>query len=209
MARPRDRAARPALTDAAVVLGVLLLLGVVGGVVWWLLVDPAAFTKLPDGGVMQEDDLGRQFAADGWYVVVAGVAGLVAGLGLSTWRTRDALLTSVLLVVGSVLAAVAMALTGHLLGPGDPAAALRDVAVGGRVPEPLGVDARAAYLAWPLAVLLGAVVVLLDLTPRSRDAGRDATGGDTAEGEATAADPVASRSADESSESPARGLRRG
>ena len=43
----------------------LLVLGVVCGVLWWLLVDPAAYTKLRDGGAMGEDDLSKQFAADG------------------------------------------------------------------------------------------------------------------------------------------------
>ncbi len=78
------------------------------------------------------------------------------------------LLTSALLVVGAVLAAVAMALTGHLLGPGDPGAALAAAKVGAKVPERLDVDAFTVYLAWPISVLAGALVVLLNVTPSGR-----------------------------------------
>ncbi len=87
---------------------------------------------------------------------------------LTWWRARDVLLTSVLLVLGTVLAAVAMELTGHLLGPGDPGAALAAAKVGGRVPERLDVDAFTVYLAWPISALVGALVVLLNVTPRNQ-----------------------------------------
>jgi len=168
--RPRPGGARG---DAVVVLGVLLVLGLLGGVLWWLLVDPAAYTKTRTGGVMSEADLSRQFAADGVYAVIAAVAGLVTGLVMTWWRSRDPLLTSVLLVVGAVLAAAVMALTGHLLGPGDPGAALGAAKVGGRVPIPLKVDAFTVYLVWPVAVLAGALVVLLNSTgPTTSEATR-------------------------------------
>ena len=168
---------RDVVVDLTIVLGGMVLLGVLCGVLWWLLVDPPAFTKLRDGGVMREHDLSRQFSADGVYVVVATVAGLVGGLLLTWWRSRDVLLTSVLLVVGAVLAAATMELTGQLLGPGDPGSTLAAVEVGSQVPEPLdvgvagglrqgdGLDAFSVYLAWPISVLAGALVVLLNATP--------------------------------------------
>ena len=162
------RRSRGVLRDFAVVLGGMLVLGVLCGVLWWLLVDPAAYTKLRDGGVMQEEDLSKQFSADGLYVVIAAVAGLASGIALIWWRVRDVLLTSVLLVLGAVLAAAAMELIGHLLGPGDPGAALAAAKVGTRVPERLNVDAFTVYLAWPISALLGALLVLVNVTPRSR-----------------------------------------
>jgi hypothetical protein len=155
------------LRDLTLVVGSLLVLGVLCGVLWWLVVDPAAYTKLRNGGVMQEADLSKQFSADGWYVVIAGVAGLVSGAALTWWRARDVLLTSLLLVLGAVLAAAAMELTGHLLGPGDPGAALAAARLGGRVPERLDVDTFTVYLAWPISVLAGALLVLLNVTPRT------------------------------------------
>jgi hypothetical protein len=150
--------------DVAVVMGTFLVLGVLCGVLWWLVVPPAEFTKLRTGGSMGEVDLGRQFNADGWYVVIAAVVGTATGLALSWWRSRDPLLTSALLLAGSAVAAAAMALTGHLLGPGPTRALLASAKVGARVPEQLDVDTFAAYLGWPVAVLLGACIVLLGKT---------------------------------------------
>lgn len=147
--------------DAAAVLGVLLVVGVVCGVVWSQVVTPAQFTKLAQGGSMGEDELSKRFAADGWYVVIALVAGVLSGLGLAAWRRRDPLLTSVLLVLGSALAAVAMLVVGHLLGPGDPKAALEAAKVGAQVPQSLDVDTFIVYLSWPAGVLFGALFVLL------------------------------------------------
>ena len=154
--------------DAAVVLGSFLLLGALAGVLWWALVDPAEFTKFPSAGsAMDEVDLGKQFSADGWYVVIAAVAGLVSGMAITGWRSRDPLLTSALLVVGAALAAAVMAGVGYLLGPGNPQAVLEGAKVGAHVPERLDVSATAAYLAWPIAVLTGALVVLLGRVPDS------------------------------------------
>jgi hypothetical protein len=151
--------------DVLVVLGSLLLLGVLCGVLWWWLVDPAAYTKTARGGVMSENQLGRQFTSDGMYVVIAVLSGLVAGLALCWWRDRDSLLTSLLLVIGSCLAATVMFLVGRQLGPGDPGAALRAAQVGGHVPERLDVHVWTVYLAWPVGVLAGALVVLLGRVP--------------------------------------------
>lgn len=164
---PPRASRRGAGADALAVLGCLLVLGVVCGVLWWLLVDPAEFTKLRSGGAMGEVELGKRFAADGWYAVLAFLAGLPAGAVLTWWRSRDPLLTTGLLVGGSVLAAAAMALTGHLLGPGDPTAALAAGKVGVRVPTQLAVTARTAYLLWPIGVLAGSLLVLWSKAPES------------------------------------------
>ena len=154
----RRRAARQ---DVVVVLGVLLVLGVLGGLLWPVLVTPAEFTKLASGGAMGENELGKQFGADGWYVVIGFLAGLAAGLVLTAWRSRDPLLVSLLLVVGAALAAGVMALVGQWTGPGDPGPALRAAEVGAKVPESLDVDSFSIYLAWPFGALVGALFVLV------------------------------------------------
>jgi hypothetical protein len=151
---------RGAGADVLLVVGALAALGALCGVLWWLAVDPAEFTKLKGGGAMGEVQLGKRFNADGWYVVLALVPGFVAGLTLAWWRSRDPLLTSALLVVGSVAAAALMAVVGRLLGPPDPNAVLAAGKVGTHAAVRLGVTAWTAYLAWPIGVLAGALLVL-------------------------------------------------
>jgi hypothetical protein len=149
-----------AIADVVVVLACYLVLGVACGVVWWLLVEPALFTKVHGGGTMSELQLSKEFNGDGWYAVIAAVVGISSGLVLTWWRSRDYLLTTVLLVPGSVLAAAVMAFVGHALGPGNPDAALATVQVGQHVPDQISVAAWATYLVWPIGVLVGALGVL-------------------------------------------------
>ena len=148
------------MQDVLTVLGTYLVLGLVCGVLWWLLVDPAFYVKRAGGGSMSELQLDKRFNADGWYAVIAAVAGLLSGLLLSWWRSRDHLLTTVLLVPGAALAAAAMALFGRLLGPSAADEALAVAARGDRVPLPLEVTSAAGYLVWPIAALIGALLVL-------------------------------------------------
>jgi hypothetical protein len=150
-----------AARDVLAVLGTFLLIGVACGVLWWLAVTPATFTAMPDGGgSMSEVQLGKRFDADGWYAVIGLVVGFLSGLGVTWWRSRDFRLTTFLLVPGSAVAAGAMALTGSLLGPPDPHAALATASPGQLVPVQLEVSGFAPYLVWPVAVLLGSLMVL-------------------------------------------------
>lgn len=167
---PSVRRHAGAAADVAAVLGTLLVLGVVCGVVWWVLVDPAVFTAGRRGGSMGEAELAKRFDGDGWYAVVAAVAGFAAGVVLTWWRQRDLRLTTLTLVLGAGLAAAAMALTGRLLGPGDPDVALAGARPGEKVPVELLVTAPASYLVWPVAVLLGALIILWS-PPKDESAG--------------------------------------
>ena len=154
------RAPRP-VQEAVVVVGVLLVLGALCGLLWSRLVAPAQFTKLTRGAAMGEVELGKQFARDGWYVVIALVAGLLAGATVLRWRPRAPLLAVGLLLVGCCAAAAVMAWVGHLLGPGDPEPLLSAAKVGAHVPQQLRADTFVVYLAWPFGALLGALLVLL------------------------------------------------
>jgi hypothetical protein len=184
--RSRARGARRGVAqDVLLALGAFLVLGLLGAVLWSQLVTPADYTKVSGGGGMGETDFGHQFSADGWFVVIGVLGGLLAGLVLTGWRRRDPLLVVGLLVVGSCLAAAVVAVLGHLLGPGDPGAALRAVGSGAKVPERLDVgpqlpgqpheSAFPVYLSWPVGALVGAMFVLLSRGPSRdiRDADRD------------------------------------
>ncbi len=135
---------------------------------------------------MNETALGKQFGADGWYAVIAATAGVLAGVVLTWWRSRDALWTAALLVLGALVAAVLMALVGHLLGPADPRDALAAAKVGTKVPESLGLgvlpltpvgsylkETAMFYLAWPVGALAGCLAVLLVRVPVSSASAED------------------------------------
>lgn len=109
---------------------------------------------------MGEVDLSKRFNADGWYAVIAIVAGFLSGVWLSWRRQRDFRLTTLLLVPGAALAAAAMVFVGGLVGPEDPDTALARAQTGDTVPVALEVLAASTYLTWPIAVLFGALMVL-------------------------------------------------
>jgi len=154
-----------------IIVGSMALLGVLCGVLWTLLVDPAQLIRLdapcqasPTGSTCVGQDelqLSRQFASDGWYAVIAAVTALVCGLVFGFWRRRDPLATLLLVMVGCAVAATLMLWTGMLLGPDDPTAMLASAAVGDRADAPLDVAGPAVYLAWPVPALVGILIALL------------------------------------------------
>jgi hypothetical protein len=164
------------VADVLAVLGGFLVLGAACGVLWWLLFDPAEYVRTLDGrGAMSEVDLSKRFNADGWYSVIAIVAGFLGGLLLTGWRARDFRLTTLLLLPGSAVAAITMAVVGRALGPADPDVALASVQRGQSVPIALVVTATPSYLMWPVAVLFGGLMVLWSSpgVPRPRDVQHD------------------------------------
>lgn len=152
---------RAVAADVIAVLGTFVVLGLVSGVAWWLLVDPAVYTKGADGGAaMSELEMAKRFRSDGWYAVLAIVAGFLTGLAVTAWRSRDHLLTTIVLVPGAAVAAALSAAVGRLLGPAPHESVLSGVSQGSTVPVELAVSSSAVYLLWPVAVLAGAVMVL-------------------------------------------------
>jgi hypothetical protein len=167
------RLGRGAAADAVVVLGTFLVVGLLCGLLWWLLVEPAEYTGGPGGGLtMSELELSQRFNADGWYSVIALVVGFLSGLALTWWRSRDLLLTTLLLLPGAGVAALAMARVGGALGPEEPDVASLAVQQWESVPVELTVLAWSSYLMWPIGVLFGAVMVLWSST---RVPGEDVT----------------------------------
>jgi hypothetical protein len=162
--------------DVGVVAVVYLALAVLGALVWWLLVDPAVFTKTDSGGLaMSEVELAKRFNDDGWFAVIGGVLGLLSGSALAWYRSRDPLLTAALVLVCSSAAGGAMALLGRLLGPAAPDSVASTAPVGATVPVQLEVTAAVSYLVWPITAMLGVLVVLWSPAPDARDEPHDST----------------------------------
>lgn len=170
-AREQDRRRR-LLVDAVVVLGVLLLLGVLGGVLWEQLVDlPNAV--LSDGKVViAPPDLSHEVGIDGWYALIALGGGLLAGAGLTAWRRTDPLLTVAAVALGAVLAGWVMRFVGRILGPGDPVEVLKGGRPGATATVRLVLHAPGVVWLWPTAAALGALVWLYLASSPKTDAKR-------------------------------------
>ena len=169
----RRRLLDPALArDAAIVLG------------WWQVTPLAEYTRTAQSAAMDEEQLGRQVATDGWFFTIAAVGGLASGVALLGLRRRDPLAMVVLVTLGAGLASGLMALVGLWLGPDAPKDVLTGIAVGGKVPLQLKLHATGALFVWPIAALIGAVGVIWGLdespapdevTPSSANDGLSAT----------------------------------
>ena len=158
--RERPGLRHPLVRDAGFVLAWFLVLAVLAAVVWWQLTPLAEYTRTADNAQMDEQELGRQVAADGWYVVIAAVGGLFSGIMLLSLRRRDPVATVLLVVLGSLACAWVMLRVGLWLGPADPKSVLPHAAVGSKVPLQLEPKATGVVLVWPVMALVGAIGVI-------------------------------------------------
>ncbi|RLV48978.1 hypothetical protein D9V37_10335 [Nocardioides mangrovicus] len=148
------------LRDLAWVVGTLLVLGVVAGLVWWRVADPPYYVRTSQGAVMDQAQLARRVHADGTFMVLGAVAGLLAGLGLTRTRREEPLLTLLLGVVAAVGAGFVALWLGRTLGHVDVRSAVRAAKVGAHVTDTLGVITPAVVLMWPIGYLIAAVGLL-------------------------------------------------
>jgi hypothetical protein len=134
--------------------------GAVMGIVWWWIAPTERWIKGEDGLGPQQLTSPAWFAADGWFLILGVIAGLIlTTLAWFWWRSRPIALVVGVLLGGSLLAAVAWAL-GGILGPPDPNGAASSLAVGATVDGSLGLRAM-GVLAAPLVSALALLSLLL------------------------------------------------
>lgn len=122
---------------------------------WWLVAPLLEVQKRADGlyRVAGEGDESA-VAADGWFAVLALVAGIVVALVVYL-RTRPGRVGPlVALVVGGFAGAVVAWQVGHLLGPDGLRATARGLAVGAHFHGPLDLTAYGVLLAWPMGAVI-------------------------------------------------------
>jgi hypothetical protein len=154
------RLRHPIVSDAALVVGWFVVLGVIAAVVWWQLTPLAEYTRTATNAEMDEQQLGVQVSTDGWYLTIAAIGGLLSGIALLSLRRRDPVAMVLLVTLGSLLGGWLMIRVGLMLGPADPKDVLPHAAVGGKVPLQLKPHAVGVIYAWPITALLGAVGVV-------------------------------------------------
>lgn len=132
-----------------------LAAGIPFGVLWWLLT-PLPVLEKQAGGVVVI--VGRAaetaIAADGWFTVLALIAGIGAA-GFWSLRLPDARLgTLVGLAVGGVVGSVVAWRLGEALGPAAIPVVSRGVEEGARFDGPLELSALGVLLAWPTSSVI-------------------------------------------------------
>ena len=115
--RPR-RGSGGARPGRAAVWATLLFVvgGVAMGVGWWLLA-PTAQATVQGGQVLLQGHQELQVAQDGWFVVVAGAAGVLVATVLALRPSRSPVAEAVVAAVGLGLASVLAWRLGSWLGP--------------------------------------------------------------------------------------------
>lgn len=162
------------LARALVIVGVLGLVGVLAGVAWEWVWRPPTGVVFSDRWVLEPAGPDLAFSGTGWYVVVAGLAGLLSAAVIAWLVAGHELLTLASVVVGSVLAGWLMLTVGQALGPGDP----QVLAVGRQDYTELPSDLRladdpdpalgsSALVAFPFGALAGLAVVFLSTRGRA------------------------------------------
>lgn len=153
------------LREAAVVTVVLALGGALLGVLWWWLAPsvPLVGDVVDKSWVVYfKDTEGEQaIGVDGTFTLLALAFGLVSAVAAFLWRRRGGVPLVVALAVGAFLGSLLAWRVGVWLGPsGDVIAQAKDAGRGVTFSAPLKLEAKGAWLAWPLAAL----VVHLGLT---------------------------------------------
>jgi len=153
-----------------VVLAWFGVAAVLAALVWWQVTPLAEFTRTADSAGMDEEQLSKQFATDGWFWVIGSVGGLVSGLVLVLLRGRNPILMVLLVLAGGAFATFVMLEVGLLLGPSDPASVMAATPVGGKIPLQLKPEAHGVWFAWSISALVGSILALW--IGEAREAGR-------------------------------------
>lgn len=165
-----------AVTAARVALAVLVTGPLVGLV--WRLVAPLPALQVRDSAVFPADgSVESAVAADGWFAVTTGAAGLacaVAVFAVARWARLGALVG---LTVGGSLAALVSWQVGTRLGPDDVSGTRTSAADGTLLDGPLRLSATGVLMTWPLIAVIVWFALVAGLEPRlsSREQARSGT----------------------------------
>ena len=136
------------------------VLGVAMGIIWWWVAPTELWTVVDGGLVPAEIDYTAWFAADAWFLVLGGVAGiLLAAISWGPGRHRPVALAAGV-IVGAVLAALAAWVVGGALGAPDPQTVAETADAGTTVPGALGIRAGAVVFG-PALTSLTVLALLL------------------------------------------------
>jgi hypothetical protein len=154
--------------QAVVVLLVFAAVGAVAGVVWERLWTPPTGLVYHHRWFPDENGVRGMFSGTGWYVVVAVVAGAIAGLAAALLLARSELATLAAVVVGSLVGGWVMWQVGTALGPPDAAKAAASLPDYRHVVGSLRTSGDSYRIAFPTGALLGAGAIFLGFSGKRR-----------------------------------------
>lgn len=174
-ARLRPDLSRPTLLQAASVIGLFVVGGVVAGLVASLLWTPPkgmvldgrwyrGLTSIDPPTVAQNADQGV-FAASGWFSVCALVLGLLVGLFAALWLRRSELLNLVSLTVGGLVGGLLMRWVTSLRSPTDPTTLAKGLKNGTVLPDHFQLASGWLVVIVPGAALFALMLVYLIWSP--------------------------------------------
>jgi hypothetical protein len=146
--RPRRGLGETGAGRAAVLTSLLVLAGGAAmAVAWWLLA-PTAQARVQGGQVLLQGHQELQVAQDGWFVVVAGAAGVLVATVLALRPSRRPVAEALVAAVGLGLAGLLAWRLGSWLGP---APLVEQVRAGSSRPEtPLALHTASVLFVAPL-----------------------------------------------------------
>ena len=184
---------RPAARDvraALLVSGASVAAGVLVGPVWRWVAPLSAFRK-EGGAAVPVGAAETAVAADGWFAVCSGLAGILVALGVVLLVRTGRLGSLVGLAAGGLLGAVVAWRTGLLLSPPPVPESLAGVPAGERFDGPLRISAAGVLLAWPTTAVITFFAVVAGLEADGADEGAGEAGDEPAHAATGAADEAA------------------
>lgn len=138
------------------VLAAAIVLGLVAGVVWWLLTPLPSYQIREDGlATISERGLAEVFAGDAWFTAIGILCGAAIGtLAALLAARRMGWLVVFVVLVDCIVAGLLCWGIGSLLGPGDFDARLAAAHPGEQVPIDLSLRSGVALAVWPFFGLL-------------------------------------------------------
>lgn len=134
---------------------IAIALGLLGGLVWFGVVDLPAYTVSPDGSATTTvQGLTEFFAGDAWYSAVGLVVGVVLGVLGWRWFGKAGWPLVPIALVAALMSAALCWWLGWVLGPGPLDDRLVAAKPGDLVPVELTVQAPVALLVWVLGAIL-------------------------------------------------------
>lgn len=158
----RARTIRDHVIVALLVIGALAVLGVFAGLLWHAIAPRTPYVFTDHSGSYVRPVPSRPIAADGWFAVIALVAGIGCGSAAQALFHDRLPAAAVGLALGGAAASLVAWQVGHWFGADAYEQAVRTVHDGQRLYAPLEVRAKGVLTLWPLAatltVFLGALV---------------------------------------------------